>query len=189
MAPIATVLLALGLAADAFAVSISSGLRIKNIKVNKALKIALFFGCFQGFMPLLGWWAGLSLSYLLSPIDHWVAFGLLSFIGGRMIYESNQNESSPKKFNPLDTYTLLTLSLATSLDALAVGTGLALLKTSIATLVATIGFITFFLSFIGVFIGHNCGNLFQNKIEMIGGTILIIIGSKILIEHLTAIPN
>lgn len=189
MAPIATVLLALGLAADAFAVSISSGLKIKHIKINKALKIALFFSVFQAFMPLIGWMAGLSLRYVMAAIDHWVIFGILSLLGGKMIYESIQDESSAQKINPLDTYTLLTLSVATSLDALAVGMGLALLKTSIATVVATIGFITFFLSFIGVFIGHNFGNFFQNKIEMIGGSILIIIGIKILTEHLTAMPN
>lgn len=189
MAPITTVFLALGLAADAFAVSISSGIKIKHIKINKALKIALFFGGFQAFMPLIGWLVGLNLIYLISAIDHWVIFGMLSFLGGRMIYESIQDEISEKKINPLDIYTLLTLSLATSLDALAVGMGLALLKSSIISAVTIIGFITFFLSFLGVFIGHKFGNWFQNKIEMIGGSILIIIGSKILIEHLTTVPT
>jgi len=188
MAPLTNVMLALGLAADAFAVSLSSGLAIRNMKINKALKISLSFGCFQALMPLIGWLVGLSFRGWIEAVDHWVAFGLLSFIGARMIYEATQDEISEKKINPLDTYTLLTLSVATSIDALAVGIGFAFLKTSIFAPITAIGFITFFLSFIGVFVGHKFGELFQNKIEIIGGLILIIIGSKILIEHLTATP-
>ncbi len=180
-----TILLSLGLAADAFAVAVSSGLAIKHMKVNKALKIALFFGGFQALMPVIGWFFGLSFSFLITPIDHWIAFGLLSFIGGRMIYESLQTEECDKKFNPLDTGTLITLSVATSIDALAVGIGFAVLKTSIGPVVSTIGFITFFVVFAGVFIGHKCGNLFGNKIEFLGGVILIAIGSNILFSHLT----
>jgi putative Mn2+ efflux pump MntP len=183
-----TILLSLGLAADAFAVAVSSGLAIKHMKVNKALKIALFFGVFQALMPVLGWLIGLSFSFLITPIDHWIAFGLLSFIGGRMIYESLQSEECEKKFNPLDTGTLITLSVATSIDALAVGIGFAVLKDSIALAVTAIGFITFFLAFAGVFIGHKCGNLFANKIEILGGAILIFIGSRILFLHLTELP-
>jgi putative Mn2+ efflux pump MntP len=177
----------LGLAADAFAVAVSSGLAIKHMKVNKALKIALFFGVFQALMPVLGWLIGLSFSFLITPIDHWIAFGLLSFIGGRMIYESLQSQECEKKFNPLDTGTLITLSVATSIDALAVGLGFAVLKDSIALAVTAIGFITFFLAFAGVFIGHKCGNLFANKIEILGGAILIFIGSRILFMHLTEV--
>ena len=183
-----TILLSLGLAADAFAVAVSSGLAIKHMKVNKALKIALFFGVFQALMPVIGWLIGLSFSFLITPIDHWIAFGLLSFIGGRMIYESLQSEEGEKKFNPLDTGTLITLSVATSIDALAVGLGFAVLKDSIALAVTAIGFITFFLAFAGVFIGHKCGNLFANKIEILGGAILIFIGSRILFLHLTELP-
>ena len=183
-----TVLLSLGLAADAFAVAVSSGLAIKHMKVNKALKIALFFGGFQALMPVIGWLIGLSFSFLITPIDHWIAFGLLSFIGGRMIYESLQSEECEKKFNPLDTGTLITLSVATSIDALAVGLGFAVLKDSIAPAVTAIGVITFFLAFAGVFIGHKFGNLFANKIEILGGAILIFIGSRILFMHLTEVP-
>ena len=183
-----TILLSFGLAADAFAVAVSSGLAIKHMKVNKALKIALFFGVFQALMPVIGWLIGLSFSFLITPIDHWIAFGLLSFIGGRMIYESLQSDECEKKFNPLDTGTLITLSVATSIDALAVGLGFAVLKDSIALAVTAIGFITFFLAFAGVFIGHKCGNLFANKIEILGGAILIFIGSRILFLHLTEVP-
>jgi putative Mn2+ efflux pump MntP len=189
MDPITTVMIALGLAADAFAVSLSSGLTIRHMKVNKALKIALFFGGFQAIMPVIGWIAGLTFRSSISGIDHWVAFGLLSLIGGKMIYEATQEEISDKKFNPLDIYTLITLSVATSLDALAVGIGFSVLKISIISVVTIIGVITFFLSFVGVFVGHKCGDLFQNKIEILGGFILIMIGIKILIEHLIAVPN
>ena len=179
-----TILLSFGLAADAFAVSISSGLAIKHMKVNKALKIALFFGGFQALMPLIGWLAGLSFSFWITPIDHWIAFGLLSFIGGKMIYESLQTEECAKKFNPLDTGTLITLSVATSLDALAVGIGFAVLKTSIGPVLSAIGCMNCFGVVAGVFLGCRGGNLFGNKIEFLGGLILIAIGSNILWSHL-----
>lgn len=179
-----TVFMALGLAADAFAVAISSGISIRNVTFNKALKIALFFGGFQALMPLLGWFAGFSIQDIVSSIDHWLAFILLGLIGGRMIYESRQNEECDVKLNPLDTQVLLTLSVATSLDAFAVGLGLGVIESSIYKAAATIGAITFFLSFIGVFIGHKCGCIWQSKIETIGGIILMGIGIKILLEHL-----
>lgn len=181
-----TVFLSFGLAADAFAVAVSSGLAIKHMKVNKALKIALFFGGFQALMPLIGWFIGLSFSFWIAPIDHWIAFGLLTFIGSKMIYESLQTEECAKKFNPLDTGTLITLSVATSLDALAAGIGFAVLKTSIGPVVSAIGFITFLVVFVGVFIGNKCGDLFGKKIELLGGAILIAIGTNILWSHLTA---
>ncbi|VEP17205.1 putative manganese efflux pump MntP [Hyella patelloides LEGE 07179] len=181
-----TIFLALGLAADAFAVSLTSGLLIQRIKINKALKIALFFGGFQCLMPLIGWGAGINFNHLIAEFDHWIAFGLLSFIGVKMIYESCQLESEREQFNPLDSYTLLILAIATSIDALAAGLGLSLLKSSIILAASLIGIITFCLSFIGVFIGHKIGDKFNNKIEIMGGLILIFIGSKILFEHLTA---
>lgn len=115
MDSLSTTFLVLGLAADAFAVSLTSGLLIQRIKINKALKIALFFGVFQCFMPLIGWAVGINFSYLIAKFDHWVAFGLLSFIGGKMIYESFQLETNREKFNPLDNYTLLVLAIATSI--------------------------------------------------------------------------
>lgn len=177
-------LIAVGLAADAFAVSLSSGFKIKHIKLNKALKIALFFGGFQALMPLLGWWLGLSFRELIESFDHWIAFFILAFIGGKMIYESRDNDEE-KPFNPLDLYTLIVLSIATSIDAFATGIGFAVLKTSILFAITTIGGITFGLSLIGVFMGHWCGTIFQSKAELIGGLVLVAIGSKILIEHLS----
>lgn len=174
-----TTFLSLGLAADAFAVSLTSGFVIQHIKLNKALKIALFFGCFQGVMPLIGWMAGLTFREFIAGFAHWIAFILLFFIGGKMICESCQEQ---EKFNPLDFYTLLALSIATSIDALAAGLGLSVLKMSILLACTSIGVITFTLSFCGVFIGHSFGDLFNKKIEVAGGLILILIGSKILLE-------
>jgi putative Mn2+ efflux pump MntP len=182
---LSTSLMALGLSADAFAVSLTSGILIKHIKINKALKIALFFGSFQALMPLLGWVAGLTFRDWIADYDHWIAFILLGFIGGKMIHEALQEEDENKKFNPLDAYTLVVLAIATSLDALAAGLGLSVLKTSIILAASLIGTITFAMCFAGVFVGHKFGNLFSKKIEIIGGGILIFIGSKILFEHLT----
>ena len=176
--------LGLGLAADAFAVSLSSGLMIQRIKFNKALKIALLFGIFQAVMPLIGWIMGLSFREFISNFDHWIAFILLLGIGGKMIYEAYNNLEEDEKFNPLEPYTLLALALATSIDALAAGLGLSLLKSSILFSCTMIGLITFCLSFVGVFLGHKFGNLFNKKIELLGGLTLIFIGSKILIEDL-----
>lgn len=186
MQPTATLILALGLAADAFAVSVASGLRIKSVKIRKALKIAIFFGGFQAVMPLIGWIAGISFKTLLAAISHWVAFTILCLLGGKMIYESRQ-EDEEKDFNPLCNSTLLALAIGTSIDALAVGLGFALIDDSIFTIVTAIGFVTFWLTFFGVFIGNKFGNFFHNKIEIIGGGILIAIGSKILIENLARV--
>jgi len=181
---ISIILIALGLAMDAFAVSITSGLTIKQLKINHALQIASFFGLFQAVMPIIGWLAGLSLRDFISSIDHWIAFVLLGFIGCKMVYESVKMEES--KSNPLNIVVLLILSVVTSIDALAVGITFAFLKVSIVTPIILIGIITFILSFIGVYIGDRFGRLFEKKIEILGGIILIGIGIKILIEHLIA---
>lgn len=175
--------LALALSADAMAVSMTSGLMIRHIKINKAIKIALFFGVFQAIMPMIGWIVGLTFRDFMTSFDHWIAFVLLGLIGGKMIYESFQ-ENEAEKFNPLDNSTLLALAIATSIDALAAGLGLSMLKSSIILACTLIGVITFVLSFIAVFLGHRFGGLFNQKIEIIGGLILILIGSKILCEHL-----
>ncbi|MEM6611781.1 MAG: manganese efflux pump MntP family protein [Cyanobacteria bacterium P01_C01_bin.72] len=177
-----TSLMGIGLAADACAVSLSSGLVIRHIKLNKALKIALVFGIFQGIMPLIGWSAGLSFRELLIQVNHWIAFGLLVIIGSKMIYETFQPETVTK-FNPLDNYTLLGLAIATSLDALAVGLSLSVLKVSILSAAAAISAITFGLCLISVYLGHKWGGLCKFKLEIVGGAILIFIGSKTLITN------
>ena len=178
------VIIAVGLAMDAFAVSVTSGITIKRLHINHALRIALFFGLFQAIMPIIGWLAGLSLRDYISAVDHWIAFGLLSFIGCKMIYESVTVQSSEKEIDPLNVYVLLVLSVATSIDALAVGVSFAFLKVSIVTPVIIIGTITFMLSYLGVYIGDRIGHFFESKIEIAGGLLLIGIGIKIVIEHL-----
>ncbi|MFH2011162.1 MAG: manganese efflux pump MntP family protein [Pseudomonadota bacterium] len=181
---ITIVFIAIGLAMDALAVSIASGAAIRNLKTNNALKIALFFGSFQAIMPLIGWSGGLSLVNLIADLDHWIAFTILSFIGCKMIYESRKTNLNEKKANPLNNSVLLMLSIATSIDALAVGVSFAFLKIIIVTPIIIIGIVTFMFSFIGVFVGNKYGHLFESKIEIIGGIILIGIGAKILLEHL-----
>jgi len=170
-----TSFVAVGLAADAVAVSLTSGLMIRHIHVNKALKIALFFGGFQAIMPMIGWGIGLTCRDFLASFDHWIAFIILGAIGSKMIYEA-----------VLDSYTLIGLAIATSIDALVVGLGLSMIKTPLLLACTVIGFITFVLCFIAVFIGHKFGNLFSQKVEILGGLVLILIGGKILIEHLIA---
>jgi len=177
-------ILAFGLAMDAFAVSITSGLAIKKLHINNALKIAVFFGSFQAVMPLIGWLAGNSLKDYISGIDHWIIFVLLSLIGCKMIYGSMKGTSNKKKINPLNFSVLLVLSITTSIDALAVGVSFSLINVFFLPPIIIIGMVTFLLSFVGVYIGNTAGHFFENKIEIAGGAILIGIGIKILIEHM-----
>ena len=184
MGTMVIVFIAFGLAMDAFAVSVASGFTIKRLRVGHALRIALFFGVFQAIMPAIGWLAGMRLRNLISELDHWVAFVLLALIGSKMIYESFKLGSDKRQINPLQLDVLLMLSLATSIDALAVGVTFAFLKIAIVSPVLIIGLITFATSFIGVFIGERFGHIFESKLELIAGLILIAIGTKILLEHL-----
>lgn len=176
-------LIAFSLAIDAFAVSIANGITITHQRSRSALTMALSFGAFQMFMPAIGWLAGLGLKEFIMGVDHWIAFALLAFIGSKMIYDSTKSEVD-KKENRLGISAVLTLSVATSIDALAVGLSFAFLQTYIATPIIIIGIITFILSLIGFFFGNTAGNLMGNKIKVIGGLILIGIGIKILIEHI-----
>ncbi len=177
------VFIAFGLAMDAFAVSIASGVVIKDLRVSQALRIAIFFGAFQALMPVVGWFSGVGLKGFIAGIDHWIVFTILNFIGIKMIYEAAKMNLDSKE-NVLGLYTLLVLSIATSIDALAVGITFAFLNISIIIPVIVIGIITFVLSLFGVFIGNHIGHFFERKIEMAGGIILICIGIKILLEHL-----
>ncbi len=176
--------LAVALAMDAFAVSIASGVTIQRLHVVHALKIALFFGLFQALMPVVGWLAGLSLRVYIEQVDHWIAFVLLGFIGGKMIYESVKLKKDEKASDSLSIYVLLVLSIATSIDALVVGLTFSLLNIVIITPILIIGAVTFLLSFAGVYIGDHVGHFFESRIELAGGLILIGIGTKILVEHL-----
>lgn len=178
--------IAIGLAMDAFAVSIAGGLTMERLRIRYAFRIALFFGVFQAVMPIIGFMAGLSIRDYIMHIDHWIAFTLLAFIGSKMIYESLFMNGNHRKMDPNDIQLLLILSVATSIDALAVGISLSLLKVDIFLPAFIIGIITFMLSFLGVLIGRSFGHLFEKKIEVLGGLVLIGIGVKILIEHLSA---
>lgn len=183
MGLITIIIIAVGLAMDAFAVSIVSGSAYKQLKVKHALRTALFFGGFQAFMPLIGALAGLSLKEYIADYDHWMAFGLLSAVGCKMLYESFRIKSTKENFDPSNIFILLVLSVATSIDALVVGITLPLITSSIAVAVVIIGLVTFALSYLGVFIGKKFGHFFESKIEAIGGLVLIALGLKILIEH------
>lgn len=176
--------IAIGLAMDAFAISIVSGSAFKEMCVRCALRMAFFFGAFQAIMPLLGYLAGNTLAAYIGSYDHWIAFGLLVLIGGKMIYESFKIEEVEKKADPSCPVTLVILSIATSIDALAVGVTLSLITQHIYAAVIVIGVITFILSYIGYVIGKRLGHFFENRIEIVGGLILIAIGAKILISHL-----
>lgn len=178
------ILLAFALAMDAFAVSIASGIAIKDLKIKHSLIIAAWFGIFQAIMPLLGWIGGLKLQRFISGIDHWVVFGLLLFIGAKMIYEAYRIESVEDRSNPMDVSVLFILSIATSIDALAAGFSFALLNVSVVSPVIIIGLITFIMSFIGVWIGNKGTHFFEKKMEIAAGIVLISIGIKVLLEHL-----
>jgi putative Mn2+ efflux pump MntP len=176
--------IAVGLSMDAFAVSIATGAVLKRDHVIHALRMAVFFGLFQALMPVLGWLAGLSLRDVISKLDHWIAFGLLLLVGGKMIYEAlwleKDDDASP---GAASLPTLLLLSIATSIEALAVGLSLSLLGVDIALPSLIIGVVCFAFTLAGVFVGSKVGHLFEKKIEIVGGLILIGIGVKILLDH------
>ena len=183
---ITLILIGLGLAMDAFSVSISNGLCMKKVGFKEASKVGLFFGVAQGVMPVIGYFGGLLFSAFIESVDHWIAFVILSFIGIKMISEAvekmKKNDSCCT-----DTLTLKELffqAIATSIDALAVGVSFAALNINIFFAASVIMIITFIISTIGVFIGKSVGKVFKEKAEIFGGIILIGIGIKILIEHL-----
>jgi len=178
--------IAVGLAMDAFAVSIAAGAGYRQLRIRHALRMAVFFGAFQAVMPILGWFAGAAFKHAIEAYDHWVAFAILLLIGVKMIYEAFKIEQAENPSNPSNLAILLTLSVATSIDALAVGFTLSLITNSIATAVIIIGLITFALSFLGCAIGKRLGHLFENKMEILGGCILIGIGVKIVVDHFMA---
>ena len=178
------VLIGLGLSMDAFAVSVGNGINIKAKKFKNALKAGVFFGVFQAFMPLIGWSVGINLKSFISSFDHWVAFGLLVLIGLKMIHESSKLNWDKNRINFSSIKVLFILAIATSIDALIIGVGFAFINIPIFMAVIIIGIITFTLSFIGIFMGNRFGVVFGKKAEIIGGMILILIGTKILLQHL-----
>ncbi|MGN0383938.1 MAG: manganese efflux pump MntP family protein [Eubacterium sp.] len=183
-------LIGIGLSMDAFAVSICKGLNMKTINIKHCGVIALFFGGFQAGMPLIGWLLGMQFQKYIESFDHWVAFGLLVFIGGNMIRETliGGDEDEIVEEDSLDIKELILMAIATSIDALAVGIAFASvgdgLKLGIGMSVAIIGITTFVLSIIGVVVGNIFGSKYKSRAEIAGGIILILIGVKILLEHL-----
>lgn len=177
------VVIGISLAMDAFAVSICKGLSMKKMNWKKGIIIALYFGIFQALMPVLGYLLGSSFATLVEKVDHWIAFGLLAIIGINMIKESRDDEEE-KRNDDVGFKTMVVLAIATSIDALAIGVTFTFLKVNLLIAIALIGAITFVISLLGVLIGNKFGDKLQNKAELIGGVVLIVIGLKILLEHL-----
>ena len=172
-------LISVSLAADAFAVSVCKGLSLKKIKVKDAVKIGIWFGVFQALMPTIGFFLGDTLEHIITSIDHWIAFVLLVFIGGKMVIESRSNEENID--SDLGIKTMLMLSVATSIDALVVGIAYVCAygsKNAVVTF-PMIGIITFILSVVGVYIGNKFGSKYKSVAELTGGIILVLLGIQI----------
>lgn len=183
-------LIGVGLSMDAFAVSICKGLGMSRLNMRQAAVISLFFGGFQALMPLIGWALGSQLTDFITPIDHWIAFGLLAFVGGKMLWDAfheDDEDEGVQTDEKLDLKELLMLAIATSIDALAVGITFAFLQVAIVPSIAIIGLTTFVISFAGVAVGHFFGARFEKPATIVGGVVLILIGVKILLEHLGVI--
>ena len=176
-------LIAVSLAMDAFAVSVSNGVSVRGFGKAHAVKQGIYFGSFQCMMPILGWVLGSSVRTYIEAVDHWIAFGLLAVIGLNMIKESMSDEEEAGE-GELTVKVLVLQAIATSIDALAVGISFAVLQVNILQAAAIIGVVAFVFSFIGGVLGKSIGGLLQGKAELAGGVVLILIGCKILIEHL-----
>jgi len=185
---VSLILLAFGLAADAFAVAIGQGAVARTHRWRTALAVGLAFGAAQAIAPLIGWSLGLAFAGLIEAWDHWIAFALLALIGGKMVWEGNRADppgdaSDPGKERPASGWVLFTLSVATSVDAAAAGITLPTLGAPIIMSVAVIGLVTFALSFAGVWIGRAGSRAIGPNAEILGGVILIVIGAKVLFDH------
>ena len=176
-------IIAVGLSMDAFAVSVCKGLSVPRAKKSHLIITGLYFGGFQALMPLIGYLLGVNFRHMITSVDHWIAFILLGIIGGNMIREACSGECE-KENDSLDIKTMFLLAVATSIDALAVGITFAFLKVNIAAAVSFIGVTTFVISAAGVKIGNIFGTKYKSKAELAGGIILILLGLKILLEHL-----
>lgn len=184
MSPAELFILALALSMDAFAVAVCKGLSMAKLNKKHAVIIGLYFGFFQGFMPVVGYFLGFHFRNAIVSVDHWIAFILLSFIGINMIKEAFSSADEEESNANVDPKTMIVLALATSIDALAVGITFAFLQVHLLSAVSFIGTTTFVLSIAGVKFGNVFGVKYKSKAEILGGIILILIGIKILIEHL-----
>jgi len=184
MGLIEIILIAIGLSMDAFAVSITLGLSVQKLNVKQLLLPGIYFGLFQAIMPLIGYIAGINFAGKIQYLDHWVAFLLLGFIGGKMIKDSFSKKEEKANESSFLFMSMLLLAIATSIDALAVGITFSFFNVNVFKTIIIIGLITFFISIVGVKIGYIFGAKYKSKAEFIGGIILIIIGLRILVEHL-----
>jgi putative Mn2+ efflux pump MntP len=177
-------LIAIGLSFDTFAVSVSSGLILRKIDFFNATRIAITLAVFQAVMPVIGWLAGSGIREYAENVDHWIAFGILALLGGNMIYESLKTHPEERQFNPLDVRVMIGMAIATSIDALIVGFSFALLNFKILISVGIIGAVTYIVAMLGMLFGKKIGARMGRRMEILGGTMLILIGLKILLEHL-----
>lgn len=180
-------LIGVGLSMDAFAVAICKGLGMHRVNWRHSFVIALFFGGFQALMPLIGYFLGSQFASFVEPVDHWIAFALLAFIGGKMLWDAfheDDGEQVQQEADKLDLKELLMLAVATSIDALAVGISFAFLEVNICEAIVVIGLTTFALSLVGVCVGNRFGARYEKPSTVVGGVVLILIGLKILVEHL-----
>ncbi len=176
--------LAVALAMDAFAVAISAGMVLRPVSYRSMFRLAFHFGLFQALMPVLGWSAGQQVAHHLSAVDHWIAFGLLAFLGGKMLWDARNPERAPRNEDPTRGLMLVTLSVATSVDALAVGLSLALVGVSIWLPAVVIGLVAATLSAVGFGLGSRLGVIWERWADVLGGTILLLVGCEILVSHL-----
>ena len=176
-------LIAIGLAMDAFTVSICKGLSMKKMNWKKAIIVGLYFGIFQALMPIIGYFLGSTFEDLVTHIDHWIAFGLLAIIGGNMIKDAFSKECDSFD-DDVRFKAMIVLAIATSIDALAVGITFAFLKVNLILAISMIGVITFILAIVGTKVGNRFGDKYEKKAELVGGVILILLGIKILLEHM-----
>ncbi len=177
--------LALALAMDAFAVALGTGAVLSRLTGRHLFRLGFHFGLFQALMPVIGWLAGLTIIQWVEAWDHWIAFSLLAIIGGRMIYEAFSDEEKPGDRDPTKGLSLILLSIATSIDALAVGFSLSVIGVSIWMPALVIGLVAGVLTIAGMLLGGRIGSRWGSRVEIFGGLVLISIGIKILVEHLT----
>jgi putative Mn2+ efflux pump MntP len=178
------IIIAVGLSMDAFAVSVTLGLSVQKPKIKEIIIPGIYFGFFQALMPLIGYFTGINFAAKIQSLDHWIAFVLLGFVGGKMIWESFSKEEKQINKNPFRFTKMFFLSIATSIDALAVGITFSFFEINIFRAIIITGLTTFCISIAGVKIGNIFGAKYKSKAEFVGGAVLVILGMKILVEHL-----
>jgi len=177
-------LISIGLSLDTFAVSVSCGIKEKNIRFFEATRIASFFAIFQAAMPVIGWWLGMTVSRYVMPFDHWIAFGLLTLIGLKMIADTWNHDNPETCLDIYNIKVILSLSMATTIDAFIIGFTFVFININLPFAVMVIGFTTYLFAMLGMLFGKKIGQKVGNKAELLGGIILIGVGLKILLEHL-----